>query len=43
VAHANEIFNVRLGVGGGRGLVVWDENTQSPNGRILAVGTSASP
>jgi hypothetical protein len=43
VARANDIFNVRLGVGGGRGLVVWDENTQSPNGRILAVGTSASP
>jgi len=37
LARANSIFNVRLGVGGGRGLAVWDENTNSPKGRILAV------
>ncbi len=37
IAHANKIFNVRLGVGGGRGLAVWDENSNQPKGRILAV------
>jgi hypothetical protein len=38
VGRSDKIFNARIGVGGGRGLAVWDENSNAPSGRILGVG-----
>jgi hypothetical protein len=37
IAHANKTFNDRIGVGGGRGLAVWDDNSNGPGGRVLGI------
>jgi hypothetical protein len=37
LVRANNIFNVRLAVGGGRCVALWDENSNQPPGRILGV------
>jgi hypothetical protein len=37
IARWPNMFNVRLGAGGGRVLAVWDENSNSPGGRVVAV------
>jgi hypothetical protein len=37
VAHSNKIFDVRLAVGGGRALALWDQNSTATSARILGI------